>query len=185
MLFPALAPMEVTPAQSDALFVVLMLTIVVVVVLTATAHRVPPGHRPVVIRGNQVRRLPPGRTAMRLPLVERVVEWPTGPVEERLQVRAHTRDGAEVRVLAEVTLDLSPPPIGSPHGDPIPRVADELWLTVSRLAASREVTDLRDPTSGLRAALIDRRFADGLVRVAEFKIAEINLLLPERAGGDR
>lgn|GEM_PF-4741569 len=185
MLFHALSPNQVASAQSDALFVVLMLTIVVILTVTAAAHRVPPGHRPVVIRSDRVQRVPPFRTAMRIPVLERVVDWPTVPVEEHLQVRTRTRDGADVRILAEVTLDLSPPRVGSRFVDPLPTAADELWLTISRLTASRDVADLRDPTSGLRAALIDRTFADGLVRVSEFEIAEIDLLLAERAGGDR
>ena len=178
-------PGEHVAEQSTLAVLILLLVIAVVVPLSVgTIRRARPGRRLVVLRRDRVHRTPKGRTAAVNPLRDRVVEQPTGLVELGLQTRARTADGAEVRVLAEVTLDLSPPVRGRQYLDPLGHATSELSLIIEEIVAARELQDLLDPRRGLRPALQGIPLEVG-ARVCTVDIAEVEVLLGDRRESSR
>ncbi|SDS48080.1 hypothetical protein [Microlunatus soli] len=164
----------------------LLLIVIIVLVLLSigTIRLVPAGHRLVVLRRGVVRRTPRGRLVVVLPGRDQVVGWPTTTVDEALQVRSRTDDGAEVRVLAEVTLGLSPPQIGAAYAEPVGVAVEELSMIVEEAVAERDLDDLLDGERGLLPVLEDRRLDSG-TKINSAVIAEIEVLLGDRVEGRR
>lgn len=167
---------------SQALAFLLLAIIVLVVLSIGTIRLAPSGQQLVVLRHGIIRRTPRGRFALTIPGAEQVALWPGTPVEEALQIRAGTRDGAEVRVLAEVTLDLSPPMVGDQHQDPVAAAVIGISTIVENAVETRDLDDLLDPVRGLQPALAGQLLDSGAT-ITRAEIVEVEVLLGDRAEG--
>jgi hypothetical protein len=153
-----------------------------------------PGDRTVVVRRSRVVRVPRRRLLVVVPALERARSWPPDLLDLPLQVRATTRDGAEVRVLVELVVWVPPPRVGESYVDPRPAIDEAARGRVAEAVGSRTVTGLVEADGGLVAPLITAlggaclRGPDGeaLGVVATVALHEVELLLlaDKDGGGD-
>lgn len=167
---------------SEAAALLLVAIIVLVLLSIGTIRYTPPGRRLVVLRRGLIRRIPRGRFVVTTPGLDQVESWPSAPVDEALQVRTRTRDGAEVRVLAEVTLGLSPPAVGHHYAEPVSIAVGELSMIIEIAAQERDLDDLLDPTRGLQSVLHGHELDSG-AEVIVVEVSEVEVLLGDREVG--
>lgn len=117
---------------------------------TPLVRRVPPGRWVAVVRRGVVRRVRTSGPIWRLPFLERFVEDVVGPSEAPVLARSVTRDGVPVLVLAEATVSLPRPVVGTRYADPWPAAELAAEETIARTVAgwsAAEITQAAAVTS--------------------------------------
>ncbi|MBC9733335.1 hypothetical protein [Nocardioides marmotae] len=127
------------------------------------------GRGVAVLRRGRVVRVADRGPVPHLPLLEEVRGWPTGEVVLPLLARATTRDGTDVRVLAELRTELSAPRTGTTYVDPVAAAERRAEDRVVAAVGERDVVDLLDEVAGLAAAL-----------PAELELVEVDAVLAQR-----
>ncbi|WP_182523955.1 SPFH domain-containing protein [Nocardioides dongkuii] len=149
--------------EPTATVLVFLLVLPLLVVLAGASVRwTPPDHVLVVSRRGVVRRVVGGGPTWRWPLLDVVEVVPLDAEPLAVTVRATTRDGHDVRLLAEASVPVEPPCPGDP--------ADVL----DRARADAEA-DLEDE---LARAVGDRDVADlGRVAVRDLQVVGLDVVL--------
>jgi len=147
-------------------------------------RRVQQGQWMAVLRGDRVRRVRTSGLVARWPFVERFAHDVDEPHQLPLQVRATTRDGVPVVVLAETTVSFPRPAVGARYADPWPGAEVTAEETIARTVAgwsAAELTQTADATHRpLRHAV--RRAVDGLgVDVVDLELVEVAVPLQDDA----
>ncbi|MFT4083769.1 MAG: hypothetical protein QM638_14400 [Nocardioides sp.] len=148
-----------------------------------------PGERLVVLRRCRIRRVPLGRMVLVLPGIEETRRWPTEPVELLVGVRAETRDGADVRVLVTLVLDVDPPRPGTAYVAPVRALRAVVERKLIAAVRERDLDRLVDRDGGVRAVLDGSRLggpAGGVVDRFVLDAVEVLLISasrPSRAAG--
>lgn len=138
------------------------------------------GHLLVVTRRGVVDRSVASGPTLRVPLLERTHLLSSGPEDLLLSVRARTRDGGDVRVLATATTAVVAPTQGRAFVEPRAAARDALEAALTRATARLDTSELG---AGLDEALDDvRHDADARARpagaeVGHLELDEIELLL--------
>lgn len=134
--------MEDTPGTLVVFLVVVPLA---ALLAGASLRWTPRDHLLVVARRGTVRRVVGGGPTWRVPFLDTVTAEPLEPEPVTVSVRATTRDGHRVRLLAEAPLPVVPPQPGEPAGAADrareaaeDRLAEELRSTVE----ARDLGDL-------------------------------------------
>lgn len=147
-------PDENTTADPTGAAWVVWLVVAVpgLLLLTLTSvRRAGPGELVVVVRGDRVVRARRAGLVARRPVAERFEVVPTGPRVLPMVVRARTRDGVEVVVLADLDLVVEDVEPGTPW-QPVARAVRLAEGTVAAAVAQADVATLVDD--------LDRREAD-------------------------
>ncbi len=111
------------------------------------------GRGVAVLRRGRVVRVGDCGPVPHVPGLEEVREWPTGEVVLPLLTRATTRDGADVRVLAELRTELAAPAPGTAYDDPVAVAEERAERLVVAAVAERDADLLFDDVDGLSSAL--------------------------------
>lgn len=147
---------------------------------TTLLRRVPRGRWVAVVRRGVVRRLHTSGVAWRLPAVERFVEEPDDLHGVPLHARTTTRDGVPVLVLAEATVSLPRPVVGTRYADPWPAAELAVEESIARSAAGWSVAELThsvaESTRPLRRAVGEAVDGHG-VRVLDLELVEVGVSL--------
>jgi hypothetical protein len=139
---------------------IVLLAVPLVALLAGASLRWPPReHVLVVSRRGVVRRVVGGGPTWRWPLLDRVEAVPTVPEPIAVSVRATTRDGHEVRLLAEAEAAVELPLPGDP-ADAVRRARvsaeEELSVELAASVAQHDVVDLgRWEVRGLTVVELD------------------------------
>lgn len=147
---------------------------------TSLIRWVPRGRWVAVVRGDVVRRVRTSGLIWRLPLVERFVEDNEGPGEVPLLSRATTRDGVPVLVLAEATVSIPRPAVGTRYADPWPAAELAAEAAIARSVVGWSATDLTQAvaasTRPLRRA-VDAAADEHGVHVVHLDLVEVGVRL--------
>lgn len=143
-------------------------------VLGACLRWVPPGTGVVVVRRGRVVRTSVSGLVGRVPLLDEVHEWPTEPCPLPLTVRTDTRDGVEVRVLAEISVRVAAPQPGTSYVDPVRAVERAAEDHLAAAVEARDVEMLLDPERGLAVSLAG---LDPGAELMDAEIVEVEALL--------
>jgi hypothetical protein len=142
-------------------------------------RRVPEDGWLATSRSGVVRRVYDAGLAWRVPLLDRWVHGPSGPVSRPLLVRAGTRDGVRVLVVAQAVVTLPVPTVGAAYAAAWPRAELDAEDAVGRFLASHDLAELtRDvPALGppLRHTVSASVDAHG-VAVLELEVVEVTVL---------
>ncbi|MDN4162205.1 hypothetical protein [Nocardioides abyssi] len=111
------------------------------------------GRGVAVLRRGRVVRVADCGPVPHLPGLEEVRGWPTGEVVLPLLTRATTRDGTDVRVLAQLRAELPPPATGTAYADPVAEAEQGAERALVTAVAERDAAGLFDEVDGLAAAL--------------------------------
>lgn len=147
---------------------------------TALIRRVQPGWRVAVVRRGVVRRVRTSGVAWRLPLVESFVEEVDDPHDVPLHVRATTRDGVPVLVLAEATVSLPRPVVGTRYADPWPAAELAAEGTIAQSVAgwsAAEITHAAAATSRPLRRAVGEAVDEHGVRVVDLTLVEVGVPL--------
>lgn len=117
-------------------------TLVVASWAAMCVRRVPAGEWVAVARGGVVRRVRRSGLAWRLPFVEDFLQDADVPQEVPIHVRATTRDGVPVVVLAEATVSLPRPVVGTRYADPWPAAELAAEDMIARTVTDWSVAEL-------------------------------------------
>lgn len=144
--------------QARESLVVLLMVPLVALLAGASVRWAPRDHVLVVSRRGVVRRVAVGPT-WRWPLLDRVEAVPTTPEPLAVSVRATTRDGHEVRLLAEAEVAVDRPLPGD-HADAVRRARasaeEDLARDLAASVARHDVVDLgRLEVRGLTVVELD------------------------------
>ncbi|CAI9411224.1 SPFH domain-containing protein [Nocardioides sp. T2.26MG-1] len=153
---------------------------------TTCLRRVPAGQWLAATRRGVVRRSRSSGLAWRLPFVERFERDLVHPHDLPVAVRATTRDGVPVLVLADAIVSIPRPAPGSRYADPWPAAelaAEEAIAGVvtdwSAAGLTQTATDAQPP---LRRAVKSRVDPLG-VEVHDLELVEIGVQLPDAGRG--
>lgn len=111
------------------------------------------GRGVAVLRHGRVVRVGDRGPVPHVPVLEEVRGWPTGEVVLPLLARATTRDGTDVRVLAELRTRLAAPRTGTAYVDPVAAADRYVEQRVVVAVGARDVAVLLDEVEGLPAVL--------------------------------
>lgn len=147
---------------------------------TSLFRRVPRDRWVAVVRRGVVRRVRTSGVAWRLPAVERFVEAPDDLDGVPLHARTTTRDGVPVLVLAEATVSLPRPVVGTRYADPWPaaeRAAEEsIARSAAAWSAAQLTSSVAETTQPLRRALGEAVDVHG-VQVHDLALVEVGVSL--------
>lgn len=147
---------------------------------TSLFRRVPRDRWVAVVRRGVVRRLHTSGVAWRLPAVERFVEEPDDLHDVPIHARTTTRDGVPVLVLAEATVSLPRPVVGTRYADPWPAAELAAEESIARSAAGWSVAELThtiaETTPPLRRA-VGQAVDEHGVQVLELALVEVGVTL--------
>jgi len=135
---------------------------------------VPRGMWVAVVRDGVVRRVRTSGLVCRLPLVEQFVEETDGPCEVPLHARATTRDGVPVLVLAEATVSIPRPAVGTRYADPWPAAEQAAEETIARTVTGWSATDLTQAVAATKRPL--RRAVDAAVDRHGVQVVDLDLV---------
>ncbi|WP_244929459.1 SPFH domain-containing protein [Nocardioides sp. W7] len=142
-----------------AVVVVLLLVSLLALLAGASLRWTPRDHVLVVSRRGVVRRVVGGGPAWHWPLLDAVEALPLEADPLAVSVHATTRDGHDVRLLAETTVPVWPPSPGEPADTVLRARADaeaDLEDELARAVGARDVADLeRLDVRGLEVVGLD------------------------------
>lgn len=151
--------------------------------MTATAspiRLVPPGRWVAVVRRGVVRRVRSSGLVWRLPVVEQFVEEADGPCEVPLFARSTTRDGVPVLVLAEATVSIPQPAVGTRYVDPWPAAELAAEESIARSAARWSAADLTHSVAETKRPLrhaVGEAVDEHGVHVTDLSLVEVGVSL--------
>jgi len=127
--------------EPERIPLVVLLALPLVVWFVASAVRwVASGELLVVTRHGVIRRVFGPGPAFRLPMAEQDHRLNDEPAEVGITVHARSADGCEVRILAELTVEVTAPSAGQPLIDPVPDVVDRAEKALADVARSAAAT---------------------------------------------
>ncbi|MDF1602160.1 SPFH domain-containing protein [Nocardioides sp. YIM 152315] len=146
----------------------------------ACVRRVPSGSWVAVTRDGMVRRVRRSGLAWRLPFVERFEQEVDDRQEVPLHVRAATRDGVRVHVLAEAVVSVPRPVVGAAYVDPwsaAERAAEEAIARSVTDWSAAELTQTAAATTRPLRRQVDAAMDEHGVRVADLALVEVDVPL--------
>lgn len=142
--------------------------------LAVGVRRVREGQWVAVTRRGVVRRVSVEGWAWRLPLLERFEQDLTEVLDLPIQVRAETRDGVRVHVLAEATVALPRPVVGAPYADPWPAAERAAEAAIARAVTGWSAADLTQSAAASTRTL--RRQVGAAVDTHGVQVDEVTLV---------
>lgn len=146
---------------------------------------VPPGHRIVATRRGVVSRVAGPGLFLRVPVADQVEVLSAGPEELPLAVRATSRDGTDVRLLATALVRRRSPEPAEPYADPWAAASQAAEQVLADLIERTDVCDLSGALDGSWKGLVSA--ADGATRpwgveVHDLELVELDALLTHLTG---
>ncbi|WP_427893363.1 SPFH domain-containing protein [Kribbella sp. GL6] len=133
----------------------ILVALLVLTLVAALEPRVVPHDRVlVVLRSGRVDRVVAAGIALRLPLLDSYVWLPKASTRHPLAVVARSREGVEVRISAEVGLEIVDAAAAVEHTlHPVDLALDEIERALTRVVARCDVTALAELPSYLELAV--------------------------------
>ncbi|MFD7155007.1 SPFH domain-containing protein [Kribbella sp. NPDC059898] len=133
---------------------ILVALLVLAVVAALEPHAVPRDRVLVVLRSGRVDRVVTAGIALRLPLLESYVWLPKASTRHPLTLLARSREGVEVRIAAEVGIEIVDPAAAVEHTlHPLDLALDEIERALTRTIARCDVAALAELRSYLELAV--------------------------------